>query len=375
MNHNEWNTKGPSGPVSALRIEAPYRWSIGALIAVALAALLGPSLKVPSERAEPTVGDLSATSEARRSAEGEHSGLLLLDSEDELGSEGPIDAFVRGVTRESVPAAMPLEINESVRYWVGRFTTDQRPTFQLYLDRQGRYGPMIREDAIRRGLPSELAYLAMIESGFSVDAVSRVEAVGLWQFMGPTAQAFGLRIDEWVDERRDPIRATRAALEYLSQLHERYGSWYLAAAAYNAGPTRVDLALTEHFGRAFEVDRLRGAASTGSEGDIFWTIRHRLPFETRHHVPRLIAAALIAQDPASYGFRTLSASVPDRFDEVWVPQGTRLRDVAASLEVPLGRLHDLNPQLIQGITPPGQAYGLRVPAGRAADVVNALAAN
>lgn len=271
------------------------------------------------------------------------------------------------------PSSMPLDQNERVLYWVGRFTTDQRPTFQLYLDRHNRYVGLIQQDARRRGLPEELAYLAMIESGFSNHAVSHVEAVGLWQFMGPTAQAYGLRIDEWIDERRDPYRATQAALDYLSTLYERYGSWYLAAAAYNAGPARVDQALLEHFGRRFELDRLRAQPRSVDGLDLYWQIIDRLPYETRHHVPRMIAATLLARNPERYGFRRSSLATPVQSDVVWVPAYTSLWRVARLLSLPVALLYELNPQLVAGVTPPAQVYGLRVPKGLGTTLVQAFA--
>jgi membrane-bound lytic murein transglycosylase D len=262
------------------------------------------------------------------------------------------------VAPSDVPS-LPLEMNDRVEYWLERFLTDQRPTFQQYLDRQGRYAPLIRERALARGLPPELLYLAMIESGFSPHATSKVAAVGLWQFMGPTAQQYGLRVDQWVDERRDPERATDAALDYLEWLHQRYGSWYLAAAAYNAGPGRVDQAL-RHGDRGRETDV-----------DLYWEIIDHLPHETRHHVPRMIAATVLARNASSFGFRA-PPDTPYVYDRVWVPGGTRLATLARKLDVSPEVLRELNPQLVQDVTPPGQPWGLRVPAGSSASVVAAL---
>lgn len=269
-----------------------------------------------------------------------------------------LDVTLGDVAGDEVPT-LPVEMNERVEHWLQRFLTDQRGTFQQYLDRQGRYARLIQDRALARGLPPELLYLAMIESGFSPRATSRVAAVGLWQFMGPTAQQYGLRVDEWVDERRDPVKATDAALDYLEWLHGRYGSWYLAAAAYNAGPARVDRALA------------RRSAAGDRDADLYWDIVDHLPYETRQHVPRMIAATVLARNAASFGFRA-PPETPYVYDRVWVPGGTRLARLAGDLDVPLQELRDLNPQLLADVTPPGQPWGLRVPTGSSASVVAAL---
>ncbi len=266
----------------------------------------------------------------------------------------------RGSGDELPVARLPVEVNERVDYWIDRFSTDQRRTFEQYMSRKGLYEDLILERLRERGMPDELVYLAMIESGFEPRAASQVAAVGLWQFMGPTARQYGLRVDDWVDERRDPLRATDAALTYLQWLHDRYDSWYLAAAAYNAGHGRVDRAL-----------RRGGARSVDGDVDLYWDIIDHLPRETRDHVPKLLAATVLARDPGARGFEIR----PDgayAFDEVWVPGGTPLRNVARGLDVPTQLLRDLNPHLIRGATPPGGSYGLRVPVGRTAQVVASI---
>jgi membrane-bound lytic murein transglycosylase D len=257
-------------------------------------------------------------------------------------------------------AQLPVEINARVRYWMERFTTDQRSTFEQYMSRKGHYEDLVVERLRARGMPDELLYLAMIESGFLPRASSQVAAVGLWQFMGPTAQQYGLRVDSWVDERRDPIRATDAALTYLQWLHERYDSWYLAAAAYNAGPGRVDQALR------------RWSPDSGTDDvDLYWEIIDHLPRETREHVPKLLAATLLARNAAALGFE-IEPEQAYAFDRVWVPGGTPLRVVARGLEVPPQLIRDLNPHLLRGVTPPGGSYELRVPVGRSAQVVASI---
>jgi len=208
-------------------------------------------------------------------------------------------------------------------------------------------------------MPEDLLYLAMIESGFVTSARSRVSATGMWQFMGPTARQYGLRVDEWVDERRDPVKATDAALDYLEQLHARFGSWYLAAAAYNAGPSRVARIVQRH-----------GGSQVGDE-DLYWEILDDLPLETRVYVPKIIAATLLAREAKTFGFAVATVA-PFSFDRVFVPGQTALRTVAQSLDVPVSMLRALNPQLLRGVTPPGMSYPLRVPTGEGAQVVAAL---
>jgi membrane-bound lytic murein transglycosylase D len=240
-----------------------------------------------------------------------------------------------------------------------RFMTDQKSTFETFLAREGRFAGLIRTKLRERGMPEDLLYLAMIESGFSPRATSKKEAVGVWQFIPPTAAQFGLRQDEWVDERRDPVKATDAALDYIAFLHDRYGSWYLAAAAYNAGPSRVDRALKRH-----------GGGRRGDEA-VYWEIIDQLPRETREYVPRLLAATTLARQAERYGFHVKPAD-PYRYDRVWVPGGTGLRTVALALEVESSVIRELNPHLVLGVTPPGGPYGLRVPAGTTALVIAAL---
>lgn len=191
------------------------------------------------------------------------------------------------------PAAtwdLPNLDHQRVDYWVGRFTTDKRDDFAIYLQRMDRYAPMIAEKLAARGMPQDLIYLAMIESGFNPNATSSANAKGLWQFIADTGRRYGLAVNGKVDERKDPEKSTDAALAYLSDLHDRFGSWYLAAAAYNTGENRVGRIMREETG-----------SERGAETD-YYAIASRLPRETRDYVPLMIAAARIAKEPAKYGF-------------------------------------------------------------------------
>ncbi|RMH22900.1 MAG: murein transglycosylase [Gemmatimonadetes bacterium] len=290
-------------------------------------------------------------------------GLHLAGERDQLRHALEADPVVPAAMADlqaELGPMLPVEVNERVEYWMRRFRTDQKEVFEDLLAREGLYGDMIRRKLRERGMPEGLVYLAMIESGFSTRARSRAEAIGMWQFMVPTARQYGLRIDEWVDERRDPERATDAALDYLQALHERYGSWYLAAAAYNAGPTRVSRALRRHAG-----------AVKGDE-ELYWEIIDHLPRETALYVPKFLAATYLARRTESERF-VFDRVEPFRYQVVWVPGGTRLSVVARRLGAEGRVLRDLNPQLLRGVTPPGEVYPLRVPAGSAPRVVAALA--
>jgi membrane-bound lytic murein transglycosylase D len=175
--------------------------------------------------------------------------------------------------------------------WIKRFTTDMRGSYATYLSRKSTYEGMISDKLAERGMPQGLIYLAMIESGFNPKAKSPVSASGLWQFMGATGREYGLVVNGKVDERNNPARSTDAALKYLDRLYNRFGSWYLAAAAYNTGQGRVAKVLKQETGK-----------TRGTDAD-YYRISHRLPRETRDYVPKMIAAARIGTNPGQYGFR------------------------------------------------------------------------
>ncbi|MBM4297398.1 MAG: lytic transglycosylase domain-containing protein, partial [Deltaproteobacteria bacterium] len=188
--------------------------------------------------------------------------------------------------------------NPKVRHFVKHYSTKVRDYFQTVLARSGKYMPMISKVLIEEGLPEEFGYLAIVESELLVHATSQVGAVGLWQFVPATARQYGLRIDQWVDERRDPIKSTRAAAAYLKDLHAYYGRWFLVTAAYNAGPGTIDKALQS------------------SRASDFWGIKTKIREETRNFVPKFIATALIAGDPKKYGFVDIPYQEPLQFEEV-----------------------------------------------------------
>ncbi len=255
------------------------------------------------------------------------------------------------LTVDAAPrSSIPLDVHPRVEKWLKAFQTTRREEFEYLLVRKQRFDEVLQSNLRLRGMPEELAYIPMIESEYSPLAVSRVFAVGLWQFMSPTALQYGLRMDPFVDERRDPVRATEAALEYLAYLHNRFGgSWYLAAAAFNAGPGRLEMVLNRH--------------ASGREWNdaLFWDIADYLPRETREYVPKMIAVSRLARDAEvadSDGTVT-----PYRYDNIFVPGYTTLQSVADALDANAELIFALNPHLTQGVTPPGEMYPVRVPVG------------
>jgi len=256
--------------------------------------------------------------------------------------------------------------NRRVLEYLEFFQLDSRDRFEIWLSRLGRYEGMIREKLRARRLPEDLVYLTLIESGLSNTAVSRARAVGMWQFMSSTGRGYGLQIDPWVDERRDPFKATDAAVNHLQDLVQRLGSVYLAAAAYNAGAGRIER----------EIRRLPGGGESDSVDDqTFFEIadRRNLRRETRDYVPKLIAAALIAKQPSRYGFTDIQRLPPLVFDEISVPDATGLDVLARLADTSVAALLELNPQFVRGITPPGRGVVVRVPRGKGAAVAERYA--
>lgn len=245
---------------------------------------------------------------------------------------------------------------DRVEHYVDRFTGSARAPFSAWLRRGTRYEGMIRAKLREAGLPEDLYFLALVESGFDSHAYSSAAAVGMWQFMTTTARGVGLRVDWWVDERRDPVKATDAAIRYLSELRDEFdGSLYLAAAAYNGGSGRVSRGLAQHAAALDGVagdDRFFALAETGY-----------LRSETREYVPQLIAAALVGKEPSRYGIE-VEPLAPLAFDSVTVPAATPLAAVATASGASLAEIRELNPHFLRGLTPPGATSQVRVPVGR-----------
>jgi membrane-bound lytic murein transglycosylase D len=238
-----------------------------------------------------------------------------------------------------------------VQEWIESFQGREASLFRTTLSRMGRYHTMVAEHLRAEGLPASLAFLPIVESWYNPRAVSWVGAAGLWQFMPPTARGMGMTVDRILDERRDPYRSTPLALEYLSYLHGQFDSWFLALAAYNGGPGRLDRILRRY------------AQGEIAHDGLFLEVLEQLPRETRDFVPRFLAAATIGKNPAAYGFTDVIPEPPLRFDEVEVPDATSLDVVARAAQVDQEVVEELNPQLLRGFTPAGVSTKLRLPEG------------
>ncbi len=247
---------------------------------------------------------------------------------------------------------IPVEYNAAVAQYVAFFQGPARNWFAKWMERSGKYVPLFREILREQGVPEDLVYLSMIESGFSMHARSWAAAVGPWQFIPGTGAMYGLRNDFWVDERQDPDKSTRAAARFLKRLHESWGDWYLAWAGYNAGPGRVKKAI-DRFGTR---DFWQLAESDGA-----------FLKETQHYVPKLIAAALIAKHPEHFGFDALRFEAPLAWETVELPDAVDLSVVARCAGVTVEQIKELNPELRRWATPPveprGEPYRLRLPVG------------
>lgn len=242
---------------------------------------------------------------------------------------------------------VPIVINNAVEKSIKFFTYAIRDRFNLWLNRSERYLDLMREIIRDKEIPEDLVYLPLIESGFNPYAYSRAKASGPWQFIASTAKRYGLKINWWVDERRDPIKSTEAAALYLKDLYEMFGSWKLALAAYNAGERTVMKALTK------------------TKADDFWKIRETryIKRETKEYVPRYIAATIIAKDPQSFGFE-VEPHEPFLFDEVVINTPTDLKVIAKAAGVSVEEIRELNPELKRWCTPPNHPeYKIRLPFG------------
>ena len=247
---------------------------------------------------------------------------------------------------------VPTDLNHKVERHIRFFNVAIRDRFEEWLTRLNHYKPLVERILSEFDLPSDLVFLSLVESGFNPHAYSRARATGPWQFMRSTAKLYGLRVDDYVDERRDPIKSTVAAARYLRDLYDLFGTWPLAMAAYNAGEGKVLRALQK------------------TRADSFWEIaqtRH-LRRETREYVTRILAASMIAKNPDRYGF---SQAQPDlhEFEEVVVRRPILLQDLAKVTGVSSHEFRRLNPELRRGVTPPDDAeYHLKVPVGTKATI-------
>jgi membrane-bound lytic murein transglycosylase D len=269
----------------------------------------------------------------------------------------PPAPLVRGEASWDIEVRDYLE-HDRVEFYVKRFTGSARPTIVSWLQRGLKYEPMIRKVFRETGVAEDMYYLGLVESGYDPHAYSRAAAVGMWQFMTATARGVGLRVDWWVDERRDPMKSTKAAARFLHSLNEQFGSIYLAAAAYNGGPARVSRGLTRY---ADDVGDDEG-------DDQFFALAETqaLRKETMNYVPQLIAAAAIGKEPWKYGIN-LDSVAPYAYDSILAPPATAYAALTFVTGAPLDSLRDHNPHLLRGVTPPNEPTWVRVPRGYATE--------
>lgn len=263
-----------------------------------------------------------------------------------LGSLEDLEALIPRLPDRNFELSLPSPIPHEVLQAMRVFTGPGREYFDRWLRRKGRYEAMIQGKLAERGMPRDLLYLSMIESGFNPKAWSHASASGLWQFIRGTGRRYGLADDWWEDARRDPVRATDAALDYLEDLYAEFGDWQLAMAAYNCGEGRVRRQLRQE----------------GSQS--YWNMS--LPRETRYYVPKVLAAMIIGRNPAVFGFAAAadSAHPPLRLDTLTITRALPLRGIASVLGIPEDSVKAMNPALRRWSTPPNRpSYVLYLPEG------------
>ena len=308
-------------------------------------------------------------------ADGQHSANLRLSNDQELisaapsGAEDPdqdltteLEALRRAgswttansasqnknLTPDTTCSDFPLTINNQVQVYLDLFQNEQRKSFSIWLSRSGKYLPLMRKELKEAGLPEDLAYLAMIESGFNQKAYSKADASGLWQFIPGTGAQYNLKTDRYLDERRDAEKSTKAAVSFLSNLYDEFGDWHLAVAAYNAGAGKISKGLERYNTKDF------------------WSLAQYdyLAMETKRYVPKLIASIIIAKNPEQYGFTDIQPESPYAYDTLEVGPGLTLDAVALISNCDRKAIDLLNQELSTDKTPLNQSsYRIKIPLG------------
>jgi Soluble lytic murein transglycosylase and related regulatory proteins (some contain LysM/invasin domains) len=293
----------------------------------------------PAMKAEPQVKQESATpivGGARIDKSGNHTRkAYLLEGAEELNLE-------------NYYFDIPIVYNDAVKKFINYYLNRGRDYFEIYSARGGRYAPLLGKMLEDNGLPRDLIYVAMAESGFQVKAKSYARAVGLWQFIPSTGRIYGLKIDWYIDERRDPVKSTASASKYLKKLYEEFGDWEIAAAAYNAGEAKLNRAMARY------------------KTDNFWdlTKKRYLKSETRNYVPKIMALAILGKNLNSFGFDNIEFHGPIDFAEIEVPAKTDLVALAQELKIDVEDIYFLNPELLRWYIPHNiEKYRLKVPVG------------
>lgn len=279
--------------------------------------------------------------------------LPILASEEKIGQEPqPVELTQNNVTLQSPPLLVPYADNQTasraVDRNIGLFANRIKDRFALYLSRSGKYLEIMKDILRKKDVPEDIVFLSLIESGFSPNAYSIAHAAGPWQFIASTAKRYGLEINWWKDERRDPVKSTEAAADYLKDLHGMFGSWNLAMAAYNAGEGKIMRAMKR------------------SNADDYWDLldTKHIRTETKEYVPRFIAASMIASNPREFGFEAIEYQTPLSYDEVAIESPIDLAVIAECAGITLDEVKRLNPELRRWCTPPdAERYVLKIPEG------------
>jgi hypothetical protein len=330
-----------------------FSWLIGVVVCLTFLAGCGGGQKGSLVKAEPVQPEMTVPVNDDAPDDASLTEELSNTRLEELYTKSGIPGWDPSLEQElknwdhQVKFDVPIQMNKQVRAYLVYFSTERKAVITRYLARSTRYMPMIKEVFQEAGLPEDLAYLAMIESGFNPKAYSPAAAAGMWQFIKGTGLRYGLNIDNYVDERRDPDKSTRAAAKYLLDLYKQFGSWYLAAASYNCGEGRVQRELNQ------------------SNHKNFWELSANmcLPTETKNYVPQMIAATIIAKNPEKFGFKNVPYLPPVKYEQVKVNEPTALKAVAQAVNVPSEEVQGLNPELMRGVTPPDTpSYTLNLPA-------------
>src|SRR6266566_1116107 len=268
---------------------------------------------------------------------------LVLTAEEQNVSESDVQSLEQAKSKVDFAFKVNPEIQRFINYYQGR----GRSTMEAGLRKSGRYMTLARKIFREEGVPVDIAWLGQVESAWKPGALSHAAASGLWQFVPGTGRQYGLRQSAWIDERNSFEQATRASAKYLKSLAERYnGNWELAMAAYNTGAGNVDRAISR--------------AGTAN----FWAIYPFIVQETRNYVPNILATILIAKNPEKYGFKGIRPDAPLGYDVVQVSNPTSLQLVAEATDTSVDYVRSLNPELRRDVTPRGEAYNVRVPAGK-----------